>query len=56
VKIDLVKYEREHMHGIFNKIIEEGNFNKNIYNKKKMDIVRQKVHDICVMVKLNDKY
>jgi hypothetical protein len=33
-------------------MIEEGSFNKNIYSKKKMHIVRRKVHGIYVMARV----
>jgi hypothetical protein len=36
-------------------MIEEGNLNKNIYSKKKMDIARHNVHDGYVMAELNEE-
>jgi hypothetical protein len=42
------------MHGLFNTMVEEGNYNKNTCNKKKMDKVREKVREICAMVDLNE--
>jgi hypothetical protein len=42
------------MRGLFNTMVEEGNFNKKTYNKKKMDIVTEKVREICAMVDLNE--
>jgi hypothetical protein len=53
VQFDLVNYEREYMRGLFNKMIEEGTFNKKVYSKKKMDISRKKVHDIDAMTDLD---
>jgi hypothetical protein len=54
VQVDLVEYEKEYMRGLFNTMVEQGNYNKNTYNKKKMDKVREKVREICEMVDLNE--
>jgi hypothetical protein len=42
------------MRGLFDTMVEEGDFNKKTYNKKKMDKVREKVCEICAMVDLNE--
>jgi hypothetical protein len=42
------------MRGLFNTMVEQGNYNKKTYNKKKMDKVREKVREICAMVDLNE--
>jgi hypothetical protein len=42
------------MHGMFNTMFEEGNYNNKTYNKKKMGKVREKVREICAMVDLNE--
>jgi predicted transcriptional regulator YdeE len=54
VHVALVEYEKEFMRGMSNTMVEEGNFNKKTYNKKKMDTVREKVREICAMVDLNE--
>jgi hypothetical protein len=54
VQVELVEYEKAYMRGIFNTMVEQGNYNKKTYNKKKMDKVREKVHEICAMVDLNE--
>jgi NAD-specific glutamate dehydrogenase len=54
VQVELVDYEKEFMHGLFNTMVEEGNYNKKTYNKKKIDTLREKVREICAMVVLNE--
>jgi hypothetical protein len=53
-QVELVEYEKEFMRGLFNTMVEEGNYNKKTYNKKKMDTMREKVREICAMVDLNE--
>jgi hypothetical protein len=54
LQVELVHYEKELMCGLFNTMVEERNYNKKTYNKKKMDTVREKVREICAMVNLNE--
>jgi hypothetical protein len=54
VQVELVEYEKEFMRGLLNAMVEERNYNKKTYNKKKMDKVREKVRKICAMVDLNE--
>jgi hypothetical protein len=54
VRVELVDYEKEFTHGLFNTMVEEGNYNKKTYNNNKMDKVREKVREICAMVDLNE--
>jgi hypothetical protein len=37
VQVELVEYEKEFMRGMFNTMVEERNYNKKTYNKKKME-------------------
>jgi hypothetical protein len=53
VQVELVEYEKEYLRGLFNTMVEQGNYNKKTYNKNKMDKVREKVREICAMVDLN---
>jgi thiamine kinase-like enzyme len=54
VQVELIEYEKEFMRGMFNTMVEEGNYNKKTYNKKKMDKAREKVRTFCAMVDLNE--
>jgi hypothetical protein len=54
LQVELVEYDKEYMRGLFNTMVEQGNYNKKTYNKNKMDKVREKVREICVMVDLNE--
>jgi hypothetical protein len=54
VQVEIVEYENECMRWLFNTIVEAGNYNKKTYSNKKMDIVREKVRKIYVMVDLNE--
>jgi hypothetical protein len=54
VQVKRVEYKKELMRGMFNSMVEEGNYNKKTYNKKKMDKVTEKVREICAMVDLNE--
>jgi hypothetical protein len=54
VWVELLEYEKELMRGMFNTMIEAENYNKKTYDNEKMDIVREKVCEICAMVDLNE--